>query len=456
MTGARGTAGRDADVAVVGAGPAGSSLALRLARAGVDVVLLDARSFPRSKPCGDCLSPGATPLLRELDVLSAVEELGPGRLGGWRVRSPGGTWFAGRFDPGRGRGPAAGLSLTRRELDAALLDGARREGARVRDRTRAVGLLRERGRADGLRVRDGRGRERELRARFVVGADGLRSTVARELGGVRRGPRRRIALVRRVRAPRGPDRTGELRLGRDGVLGLAPVGGDRYNLTLVVPRSAAPAVSRSREEYFRRRVRGYVRRGWSEEIEPVSEIEITGPFEVKPERLVAPGALLVGDAAGYFDPLTGQGIYRALATSRLAARSVLRGLEEPAREAAALQRYRGEARRLLSPGRRVQRWVDSAVSRPRVIDALARVFAARPSLPSLLFEVTGDRLPARALVRPDRLARAVAAREPGPGARPDWPRGPEGPASAGSTGRRSARASDTTPDETSDRTPGGA
>lgn len=445
---AAGTGDRDVDVAVVGSGPAGSSLAIRLARAGVEVALLDARSFPRSKPCGDCLSPGATPLLRELGVLPELEARGPGRLTGWRVRSPGGTWFAGRFDPDRGRGPAEGLSLPRRELDAALLDGARREGARLLERTRAVGLLRERGRAAGLRIRDGRGRERELRARFVVGADGLRSTVARELGGVHPGPRRRIALVRRVHAPRGPARSGELRLGDDGVLGLAPVGGGRYNLTLVIPRSAAPAVSRSREGYFRRRVRGYGLEAWVAETEPASGIEVTGPFEVKPERLAVPGALLVGDAAGYFDPLTGQGIFRALATARLAARSILRCLDDPALEDAALQRYRGEARRLLAPGRRVQRWVDAAVTRPRVIDGLARVLAARPALPSLLFDVTGDRLPARALVRPDRLARALASPgpgEPGGDARPVWPRTP---------GRSSPDSSSSMISDRTHRTPG--
>ncbi len=425
------TAGRDAEVAVVGAGPAGSSLALRLARSGVDVVLLDARSFPRSKPCGDCLSPGATPLLRELGVLPELRERDPGRLTGWRVRSPGGTWFAGRFDPGRGRGPAVGLSLPRRELDAALLSAARRAGARHLRSTRAVSLLRDGGRARGLRVRDGRGRERDLRARFVVGADGLRSTVARELGRVRRGRRRRIALVRRVRAADGPGRTGELRLGRDGVLGLAPAGGRRYNLTLVVPRDAAREVSRSRRDYFRRRLRGYGVGEWARAADPLSDVEITGPFEMKPERLTVPGALLVGDAAGYFDPLTGQGIFRALATARLAARSIRRSLRRPTGEAAALRRYRNEARRLLGPGRRVQRWVDAAVTRPAVIDRLARLLSARPGLCSLLFDVTGDRLPARALLRPGLLARAAASSDGPAGARPRWsPHGETGEARA--------------------------
>lgn len=420
----RAGSGREADVAVVGAGPAGSSLALRLARAGADVALLDASAFPRSKPCGDCLSPGATPLLRELGVLADVEGLGAGRLTGWRVRSPGGTWFAGRFEPGRGRGPPGGLALPRRDLDAVLLEAARRAGARYLERTRAVALLRRGGRASGLRVRDGRGRERELGARFVAGADGLRSTLARELGPVRRGSRRRIALVRRVRASRGPRRTGELRLGRDGVLGLAPVGGDRFNLTLVVPRSEAPSVSRGGEAYFRRRIRGYGLGDWWDGAAPVSGPEVTGPFDVKPERPVAPGALLLGDAAGYFDPLTGQGIYRALATARLAAGAISRSLEEPSREPAALRRYRDELRSLLDPGRRVQKWVDAAVTRPAVIDRLARLLSARPGLPSLLFDVTGDRVSPGSLLRPDVLARAWRAGErPSPGARPRWTAG---------------------------------
>lgn len=261
-----------------------------------------------------------------------------------------------------------------------------------------------------------------MRARLVVGADGLRSTVARELGRVHGGPRRRIALVRRVRSPEGPRRSGELRLGTDGVLGLAPVGEGLYNATLVVPRSEARAVSRGREAYFHRRLRGYGLDAWAGELEPRSDIEITGPFELRPERIVAPGALLVGDATGYFDPLTGQGIFRALATARLAARAVLGSLGSPGREAAALRRYRDEARRLTSAGRRVQKWVDAAVTRPAVIDRLARLLARRRGLASLLFDVTGDRLDPGTLLDPGALLRAFRAGERRTTSRPRWRR----------------------------------
>lgn len=424
---------RDAEVLVVGAGPAGASTALRLARRGVRVRLLDAAAFPRSKPCGDCLSPGATPLLRELGVAARLQADGAGELAGWATRTPDGRWIVGRFgageadvrpatNGGRRRPPVRGLALPRAELDALLVDAAVTAGAELRESVRAFGLLREDGAVRGVRVRDAAGRERELRARVVVGADGLRSTVARRLAGVRRGPRRRLALVGRFDgvappeadggAPPGPDDVplGEMRLGRDGVLGLAPLGGGRWNATLVVPRARAGEISADRRRFFRKKLGAYGVEDRFADAEPTRELEITGPFQVTPRRTTAPGALLTGDAAGYFDPLTGQGIHRALATGRSAAAAVLRMLEAPsaAARAAARSAYGAELERILAPGRRVQRLVDEVVGRPWLLGPASRLLSRRPGLASLLVDVTGDRLPASALADPRRLWRALA------------------------------------------------
>lgn len=416
----------DADVLVVGAGPAGASTARRLAGAGIDVLLLDASSFPRSKPCGDCLSPGATPLLRELGVLERLERRGPGRLAGWRIRTPAGAWFGGRFG---GSGPEArpvprrGLSLPRRELDAALVEAAVEAGARLRERVRVFGLLRRGGRVRGVRARDDAGEDTLLRARVVVGADGLRSTVARRLAGVRRGPRDRLAVVGRFRGVEpcrgGPGAdpasgalpAGEMRLSREGMLGLAPTGAGRWNATLVLPRDRAPRLAPDPAGLFRRRLEDYGVADRFRDAERVGELEITGPFEVVPRRATAPGALLVGDAAGYFDPLTGQGIHRALATGRAAAKAVrtILAAAGPAAAASARLRYEGELHRLLDPGRRVQRLVDAVVSRPWLMEPVGQTLAARSGLASLLVDVAGDRLPPTELVAPRRLARAWGA-----------------------------------------------
>jgi flavin-dependent dehydrogenase len=463
---------REAAVLVVGAGPAGSSVALRLARDGVPVTMLDARAFPRSKPCGDCLSPGATPLLEELGVLGALDASGAGQLSGWRIRTPSGRWFTGRFGrtPGGatarvpgirdahappGPPPASGLSMPRRDLDAALVRAAVEEGAALRERVRVFDLVRDGDRVAGVRARDRRGREVSVGAEVVVGADGLRSVVARRLAGVRRGPRPRLALVGRfagVRAPdvprtdptpgspRGPtptppdarrptvsageattaasddgrDRrfrapTGEMRLGEDGCLGLAPVGEGRWNATLVVPADRAGDISRDRGAFFRRGLRTYGVAHRFRDARAVEGMEVTGPFRMGPRRRVAPGVLLAGDAAGYFDPLTGQGVFRALATGRAAARTV-RDLLDAASEAAraaARRRYAGDLRRLLAPGRRVQATLDFICRHPALIEGAGALLRSRPALASLLVDVAGDRFPAAALLDPRRVVPAL-------------------------------------------------
>ncbi len=406
--------GRRVDVVVVGAGPAGSSLAARLARRGADVVLVDERVFPRSKPCGDCVSPGAHPLLAELGVLESLRRAGAGALDGWRLRAPDGRWFQGRFGEGMGQRKARGLAMPRRELDAALLEAALLAGAAVRQGTRVVDLLRDGERVTGVRLRDGEGRESAQRARLVAGADGLRSTVSRRLGPVHAGRRRRLALVARyVDGPSagGPPVLGEMRLSAEGCAGFAPIGEGRWNVTVVVPAARAPEISENREAFLASRLEAYGLGPRLEGARREGEIEVTGPFELRPRRATAPGAFLLGDAAGYFDPFTGQGIYRALVTGRLGAHHALDTLEASGRTAAATEResrraYRRELTRVLVPSRRVQRLVDQVIRHPALANAAARLLAARPGLASLLVGVTGDLVRPGALLDPRRVATA--------------------------------------------------
>jgi len=457
---------RDAQVVVVGGGPAGSSLALRLAAAGVSVLLLDERAFPRSKPCGDCLSPGARPLLAELGLDGALAREGAAALAGWRLRTPAGRWFEGRFGTGPAGEPLTAPALPRRELDALLLERAADAGARVREGVRVVDLVRERGRVTGVLARDRTGRESRLRADLVAGADGLRSTVARRLGGVRTGPRSRLALVARYADVRpGSVRPGDgtvlgrMRVSGEGCLGMAPVGGGRWNVTVVVPRGEAGAIAADRDGFLAARLAGYGAVADLAGARRLGPIEVTGPFEVSPRRVTAPGALLVGDAAGYFDPFTGQGIHGALAGARLAAACCLEALgagagEAAAGEAAALRRYERALAGRIGPSRRVQRVLDLVLGRPALLEPAARLLAARPGLADLLVRVTGDLEPAGALLDPRRLAAALTGRGRVPPpteeactpttrswSRPRWtpasrwrPTSRPGPASSGTTG----------------------
>jgi flavin-dependent dehydrogenase len=410
-------------VLIVGAGPAGSSLAWRLASSGIATRMLDARDFPRSKPCGDTISPGATPILEEMGVSGAVRAAGAAEISGWRIRAPDGTWFEGRYAVPEEETPAHGFAIARAEFDALLLGAAREAGAGFLPRRRVFGLLERDGRVTGVRARGPDGEVERHTASVIVGADGLRSRVARLLGGVRLGPRRRLALVGRfadapVNAP-----LGELRISGDGVLGYAPIGGRRCNITLVLPALSAPAIARDREGFFDGAIGRYGARALIEGASLVGNPEVTGPFEVTPIRRTAPGALLVGDAAGYFDPFTGQGIFRALDGARLAAAAILGILESPELEAGWLTRYERDVDRSLVPSRRVQRLIDAVIARPRVMGGSARVLAAYDGLASLLVDVAGDRLPPSTLTRPKAWLNALRSSS-GEG-RTGTPAGPE-------------------------------
>jgi flavin-dependent dehydrogenase len=175
------------DAVVVGGGPAGSATAARMAAAGLRVMVLDRATFPRPKPCGECLSPAAVEALGRLGVLDRVLGAGAAPVKGWRIHAGEAAPFEGRFPAER-----PGLALSRDRLDALLLNHARESGAEVRPEARVVELERDGGRIAGVRLVTGE----VVRARVVVGADGLRSVVVRRLGLLRRAPRlRKVALT---------------------------------------------------------------------------------------------------------------------------------------------------------------------------------------------------------------------------------------------------------------------
>lgn len=403
------------DALVVGAGPAGCAAAWHLARRGIRVSLVDAHDFPRSKPCGDAVSPGALPLLEEMGLGEALAVAGAARIGGWRMRSRKGTWFRGRHRDDGSPAPKEGIGLPRAELDQLLLSAAVEAGARFLPRHRVFRLRVRDGRARGVVARGPDGTERELPARLVVGADGLRSRVARLLGPPVRGRRERLALVGRFQGANGPagsrrpndrPRFGELRFVPGGVVGRAPLGAGRWNVTAVVPAARAREISEDALGFYRSRL-ALADLGHMCDRELMGPLEVTGPFEVEPAATAAPGVLLAGDAAGYFDPLTGQGVYRALATGRLAAAAVARILARPERGTAERRRYKKALARFLRPSRRVQRLVDAIVFRSGGLELMARLLARQPGLTDLLVDVTGDRLPPAALVSPQRWLGAL-------------------------------------------------
>ncbi len=391
---------RTADVLVVGAGPAGAVSALLLARQGLDVIVMDRDAFPRPKPCGDCLSAGAGEVLARLGLLDQVQAAGPARLDGWEITAPGGAVGVGHF------GGTTAIALERVVFDAILVRAARLAGARWH-RGRVEDLSRDSrtDRVTGVVGRDTAGEPFRCHARLVVGADGLRSVVARRLGLVRRRPRlRKVSLTTHVEIPELSSSSGEMHVLDGACVGFAPVGRNRFNLTLVASgETAEPLRSLGPKrflEHWLRSVPDLRSRIGDSLTEPIMA---SGPFDWPVRRATSNGAALVGDAAGYYDPFTGQGVFHAMAGAEIMAETVGPALRN-GRLPTALRRYAHLHGRLTRPSRRFQRVIELALARPSHADLIVGRLARRPTVMDRIVAVTGDLLPARSLISPALIA----------------------------------------------------
>jgi len=376
------------DAVVVGAGPAGSATALQLARAGARVLLLDRARFPRDKPCSEYLSPESTRVLERLgpDVLGAVAAASPARLRGMKVVAPSGAAVVGRFE-------TFSYALPRTRFDAILRAAAEAAGAEVREGVKVEELIYERGAVAGVVARD------TYRARVVVGADGLRSVVARRLGPVHAIGPKRVAFTAHVADVRDVHELGEMHVGRPGYVGLGPIGNGVTTVALVLPLAEARRGKRFFEEL--NRFPGVA--GRFDDRRMVRPILATGPFARWSRRPVANGALLVGDAADFFDPFTGQGIYSALRGAELAAAAILTSLAT----SASLESYARARRREFGGKWVLERMIGIAVGWPALIERVVGRMIRRPELANLLVRATGNCIPAGAALRPGVLAGLV-------------------------------------------------
>jgi menaquinone-9 beta-reductase len=390
------------DVLIVGAGPAGAALAALLAGRGLRVDLIDAARFPRAKPCGESLNPGAVAALHRLGLWEAAAPLAPGAVCGWRFHVGRRTYDL-DYPPGH-----AGATVDRCRLDHALAAGAAARGARLTEGVRATDLLLEptTGRVTGVCAGHTR-----LPARLVVGADGLRSVVLRRLGLVASGTAPpRVAFTAHWTGVEGLGARGEIHVQGQAICGIAPVGRPGYagppgpgaawaphstpagapaeaNIVLVLPATAARGFdpvaalqARWPDPALRHRLR---------HAHPLDKPLATGPFDQPVRAVHAPGALLIGDAAGYFDPLTGQGIYRALRSAELAAAAIITALETGA-EPAAFAAYQDRLRSEFDPAVRRQRWLDALIRRPGALSASLALLTRCPPAARQVMRLAGD------------------------------------------------------------------
>lgn len=316
-----------AEVVIVGAGPAGSALAVHLVGRGHDVLLLDRAVFPRDKTCGDGLTPRAIRPLARLGVLADLQAQGHGEVRGARLVAPNGHVWDMRFADYDLGLPTFGLVIPRHTLDETLLRRAIADGARFRAAAEVTGPLRgprAAGRATVVGVVGKRGGEPfQVCARLTVLATGAAIGLLRAFGVL-------SAMPPGVNAIRGyfagvPDLEDrfEFYFERDLAPGYAwvfPVGADRANIGLGVfalGRGGRANNLRARLAEFMQR---HPRLRNATPVGPTRGYPIRIDFPDHP--VIGDGFLVVGEAAGLVNPVTGEGIDLALESAEIAAEAI--------------------------------------------------------------------------------------------------------------------------------------
>jgi len=401
-------------VLVVGGGPAGSSAAWHCAHVGLDVCVVDRARFPRAKPCAEYVSPEGSRILHAMGALESLEARAA-HLTGMVVHAPSGDRIHGEFVARHGfRGfRDKGLGVRREVLDMALLDRARHAGVTVLEQAKVESLLTGAdGRVNGAEIRTPDG-ERTIRADLVIGADGLRSVVSRRLGlaHVARFPRR-VALVAHYRDVEGVGALGEMHVTRTGYVGLARVSDGLVNVALVVPKSQARGMRDGAESFLEAWLCAHpTLNPRFAKATRVTPVRATGPFASRAKRPWHPGAMLTGDAADFFDPFTGEGIYSALRGGELLAEfaQAAVGASSLGAHVKALRAYEGERKAVFGGKWRVEQLIGLAVGWAPLLNHAARVLSRDRDLADLLIGVTGDFVPASAVLKPRTILRLLGA-----------------------------------------------
>ena len=393
-------ADHDADVIVVGAGPAGATAAHYLARAGVDVLVLEKTSFPREKVCGDGLTPRAVRELVSMGVPTREED---GWIRNYGLRILGGGMRLQLPWPELASFPDYGLVRPRLDFDETLARHAQKSGARLLERMNVTGpVLDDRtGNVVGVKARpvDEKGRrageEQTFRAPVVLAADGNSSRVALSLGLEKRDDRPLGVAVRTYfRSPRhdddyleswlelwdGEPQRSNLLPGYGWVFG---VGDGTSNVGLGILNSSKAFGKVDYKDLLKRWVANMPPEwGYTDEnqVGPIRGAALPMGFNRTPhyER----GVLLLGDAGGMVNPFNGEGIAYAMESARLASDVVAQALARPNPQARehALQAYPQVMKDALGGYYTLGRVFVKLIGNPHVMKTATRHGLPRPLL----------------------------------------------------------------------------
>ena len=309
------------DIAIIGAGPAGSAAAISLARRGYAVALIDKERFPREKLCGDFINPSNWPMLEQLGVTRQLFMQDHEIVTAFRITTDCGAAAEAAL-PSIDGAPVHGLGLRRFFFDQILLKKAQEQGVTALTGCRIKTLQRQ---ADGWRVGYDLGESlEELSARVLIGADGRNSWVAHHLGMASGAPRGGGCIGFQLRFKYSQVLRGrvEIHLFPGGYAGVLGVGDGTITLCLAADRrrfGGRVGIDALIESQL-------LQNPHLKEIlrlsEPVGTARSTYPVYFSPRRSVGDAVLLVGDAARVNEPVSGEGIFFAMRSAAIAAAAV--------------------------------------------------------------------------------------------------------------------------------------
>ncbi len=395
------------DVLVVGAGPAGASASYWLAEAGHRVLTVEKATFPRDKTCGDGVTPRA---VHELQLMGLGDELARyHRFEGLRATGHGRSlelqW------PSHSVYPSHGYVIRRCDLDAFVAEHAVGAGAELRQGTTAVAPISENGRVVGATLKRPDGRYEDVRSRFVIVAEGAKTTFGRALGTVQdRGYPQGMALRGYFTSPRHQDPWIESALDlRDrqghslpGYGWIFPVG----NGTINVGVGLLSTFKHYKEINTTHLLNEYVATApsyWAISADTAVGRATGGrlPMGGSVGPKAGPGWLLAGDSAGTVNPFNGEGIDYAYETGRMAAGVISDAIRLG--DPSLLERYPELLDAEYGRYFKVARLFTKVIGRPALMRELTRVGLHSKPLMEWVLRIMAN------LMRPDELGPAEAA-----------------------------------------------
>ena len=355
----------EVEVAILGAGPAGSTLATLLTRRGLNVALVDRDTFPRDKLCGEFLSYDALPILERLELLPSLDGLGATTISRCRVISGKTTYEFHLPSPARG--------ISRLRFDELLFETAIGSGARRLDGWAAELLPRPGGAPQVALLR---GQDKLLlNPRVVVGAWGRwgRNDLILKREFVSDHGRRHFGFKRHYRGPLAADVI-ELHSFHRGYLGVSGIEGGQTNICGLVHESRLKGLKGGWESFTQQLAseQGSLQTLFSSNTPVDREFLSSEPVIFVPKSSVEDGIFMVGDAAGLVDPLTGNGMAMALQSALIAAPAILERLQG---STGAGRSYQRRFREFFGARLWWSRRVAFLLSRPALLNPLLRLRA---------------------------------------------------------------------------------